>query len=253
MHQQALTTVAAVLQNDDPRIRSDHGPDARLAALRRRRVGGSALERLVPRWATAGRVRRATPPAGTSTSTTVAERLPLIGYDIGSNPKVKENGRRVARPGGQRRAHPGHRRPGTILGSGRVGWSARLFREAFEHYRDPRYAQALAMLGGGEETLWDGDISAEVARAVADRGATLTYATRHLPGYGLAILEAGSAAQPRGLSLYYGNAAGGYWAGPAEHRNVGLRPAGADRIWGTPRTGSRRTPTGPPTPSATTP
>jgi len=209
MHQQAMATVAAVLQNDDP----DYAPTT--AQMRDWLLyGGGELEDLLWNgWYRDGHGGESSPgySAGWNLNFyTVAERLPLIGYDVWSNPKTKKMADVLLDLAVNGRHTPDIGDSGSILGSGRVGWAARLFRAAFEQYGEPRYAQAMAMIGGGDETLWDRDISADVGKALAEHGETMSFRTRHLPGYGLAILEGGSTEHPRGLSLYYGNAAGGH-------------------------------------------
>ncbi len=98
---------------------------------------------------------------------------------------------------------------GGVLGSGRV-WSVPMLHLAWENYRDPKFAQALALLKSPRYAPYTPDRTAELAAAIKQHGAQLSNRTRNLGGMGLAILESGGPQTPRGVALYYGSPAGGH-------------------------------------------
>ncbi len=100
---------------------------------------------------------------------------------------------------------------GSIFGGGRAGWSAELFRAAWERYHDPRFAKALVAIGNPRPSLYQTDIRDQIAATAAAYDKPLVAGTRNLSQFGCAILES-HAEEPnqRGLSLYYGSAAGGH-------------------------------------------
>jgi hypothetical protein len=141
----------------------------------------------------------------------VAELLPMLGVDIWSNPKLKKMadiGLDLVVAG---IGTPSIGDSGGISGSGKVGWAAGIQGPAFMHYKDPRFAQALVQMGAAAETLFDSDFDPEeVAAAAKNAGGKLDSRTRNLGGYGLAVLESGTGANRRGVSMYYGHAGGGH-------------------------------------------
>ena len=141
----------------------------------------------------------------------IAQLLPKIGVDIWANPKVKKMadiGLDLYVAGTN---CPAIGDAGSIFGAGRVGWSAVLQGPAFEHYGDPRHAQALAILNARAEDLFATYYDqAEVDAVVAEVGEEMDYTTRNLGGYGLAVLESGEEGSRRGVSMYYGFSGGGH-------------------------------------------
>ena len=99
---------------------------------------------------------------------------------------------------------------GSILGGGKAGWNSRMFRWAWEQYGDPRFAKALMDMGNPGAGLFELDKSAEIAEAAKAHPGPVVKGTRNLSQFGCAILESPSESRPRGLSLYYGSAAGGH-------------------------------------------
>ncbi|GEM_PF-764627 len=141
----------------------------------------------------------------------IATLLPKLGVDIWANPKVKKMadiGLDLYVAGTN---CPSIGDAGSIQGAGRVGWSYVLQGPAFEHYGDPRHAQALAIMNARAEDLFETYYDpAEVDAVVAEVGEELDYRTRNLGGYGLGVLEAGEEGNRRGVSMYYGFAGGGH-------------------------------------------
>lgn len=141
----------------------------------------------------------------------IARLLPRLGVDIWSNPRLKK----MADIGldllvaGQFTPTIGD--VGSMLGTGKVGWTPKLQGQAFTRYGDPRHAQALAQMGLTQQDLFE-DIfdPAAVEAALAKHGRTWQATSRNLGGYGLAVLEGGEGDSKYGLSLYYGDAAGGH-------------------------------------------
>ncbi|MBU0610283.1 MAG: heparinase II/III family protein, partial [Armatimonadetes bacterium] len=111
---------------------------------------------------------------------------------------------------------------GAIGGAGKIAWSGTIQGPAFMHYGDPRFAKVLKLMGAQSETLWDNEFDPEkVDAVVAKEGTDLSYKTRNIGGYGLAILESGQGANRRGLSMYYGHAGGGH--GHADRLTIELQ------------------------------
>ncbi len=209
MHQQALARVAAVLGNDDPA----YAPTT--AQMRDWLLHGEGdIEQLLwngfYRDGHGGESSPGYSSGWCANFYEVAELLPLIGVDIWSNPKVKK----MADIGldltvaGQFTPDIGD--SGSIRGSQRVGWAVPVLRRALEHYRDPRHAKALKVLKAPEESLWEPSVAEASAAALAGDQTPLTWRSRVVGGYGLAVLEAGPSTDRRGLSIYYGHAGGGH-------------------------------------------
>lgn len=142
----------------------------------------------------------------------VAQLLPKLGVDIWSNPKLKKMADigldlRVAGEWG-----PDIGDCGGMKSGGPIGMWAGLQGPAFMHYRDPRHAQALVDMKANPTDLFDDYFDkAEVEKALAAGKPDMTQqTTRALGGYGVALLEAGQGDKRLGLSLYYGDAAGGH-------------------------------------------
>ncbi len=209
MHQQALTKVAIVLDNDDP----EQGPTTEQMRDWLLMGDGDVNYLLWNGFYRDGHGGESSP--GYSSGWCVnfyrmAELLPEIGADIWDNPKVKKMadiGIDLTVAG---EFCPSIGDSGSILGSRRVGWSAGLQGTAFRHYADPRHAQVLSLLGARTESLWEESIDDQVAAVVAETGTDLGLRTRDLGGYGLAVLEAGEAPDRRGVSMYYGHSGGGH-------------------------------------------
>ncbi len=109
---------------------------------------------------------------------------------------------------------------GNIFGGDKAGWSAQMFRLAWERFGDPRFAKALVAIGNPRASLYETDIRDEIAEAAAAYEKPLVGGTRNLSQFGLAILEGGTEEDPRGLALYSGSAAGGH--GHLDRLNIEL-------------------------------
>lgn len=99
---------------------------------------------------------------------------------------------------------------GSIFGGGRAGWDASMLRWAWEQYRDARFAKALMDIGNPAAGLYAPDTRAEIVEAAKAHPGPVVRGTRNLSQFGCAILESPSLSRMRGLSLYYGSAAGGH-------------------------------------------
>ena len=75
-------------------------------------------------------------------------------------------------------------------------------------------------IGNPRPSLYETDIRDEMAKAAAGYEKPLVGGTRNLSQFGVAILEGESTEEPRGLSLYYGSAAGGH--GHLDRLNIEL-------------------------------
>lgn len=103
---------------------------------------------------------------------------------------------------------------GGVKGAGKL-WNTAVFQEAWKRYHDPRYALALTRLGFQDRDVWADPLEDEIKGAVEryrqEHGTErLTFSSRNLGGYGLAVLERGSGDTKRAVSMYYGSAAGGH-------------------------------------------
>lgn len=210
MHQQALATVAVVTDNSDPA----QGPTKQQMTDWIMTGGGDSEYLLWDGFYRDGHGGESSPGYSSGWVTDyyqVAKLLPLLGVDIWSNPKLRKMadiGLDLTVAGIQ---CPSIGDAGSINGAGKVGWSAAIQGPAFEHTKDPRFAQALAQMKASSDSLFDSEFDAEeVAAAVAKAGTQMDFRTRNLGGYGLAILESGEGASRRGLSMYYGHAGGGH-------------------------------------------
>jgi hypothetical protein len=96
-------------------------------------------------------------------------------------------------------------------------WDARIFRRAFDVYRDARHARALIQLGTPARELYPKASEAELKRTESE-AADLGLVTRSLGGYGLAVLESGSADNRRAAAMYYGSQ--GAWHGHKDRLNI---------------------------------
>ncbi|MCD6362113.1 MAG: heparinase II/III family protein [Armatimonadetes bacterium] len=209
MHQRALTVTAIVLDNDDP----ERGPTTEQMRNWLMRGDGQIEDLLWNGFYRDGHGGESSPGYSSGWCTNfylTAELLPRIGADIWACPKVKKMadiGLDMAVTGV---FTPSIGDSGSIHGSRRIGWTRTVLDPAFRHYHDVRFAQALSIIGGKTETLWEDSIDDEVAAVVAEHGTQMQFRTRDLGGYGLAILEAGEDPDRRGVSMYYGHAGGGH-------------------------------------------
>ena len=209
-HQKTLCHLAIVLDNDDPEkgpttaemrewIMSGPGrvEDLLWNGFWREGLGGEASPSYSSGWC--------------HSFYEIAELLPRLGVDIWSNPKLKKMadiGLELTVAG---RFCPSIGDCGSPRGSGKVAWSASLQGPAFTHYKDPRHAKALSLMGASSKDLWRHLFDEEeVAEVVAREGTDLGLKTRNLGGYGVAILESGEGEHRRGVSMYYGDASGGH-------------------------------------------
>lgn len=210
MHQDALATVAIVLNNHD----AQRGPTTEEMCDWLLRGGGEMEDLLWNGFYRDGHGGESSP--GYSSGWCVhfyqtAALLERLGIDIWSNPKLKklaDIGLDLS-VGGEFAPSIGD--SGSLRGTRRLGWSRFLQGPAFRHYGDPRHAKALALLKAKDEDLWNDLVDEEgVAEVVAREGTDLGLSTRLLGGYGLAILESGEGEHRRGVSMYYGHAGGGH-------------------------------------------
>ncbi len=210
MHQRALATVAIVLDNDDP----DRGPTTAQMRDWIMSGGGDVEYVLWNGFYRDGHGGESSPGYSSGWCVNfyqIAELLPRLGVDIWSNPKVKKMadiGIDLTIAG---EFAPSIGDCGSILGAKRIGWSKVLQGPAFEHYKEPRYAKVLSIMGAKAEDLWEHYFDEEkVQQVVSKEGTDLGLKTRNLGGYGLAVLESGEAASRRGVCMYYGHAGGGH-------------------------------------------
>jgi hypothetical protein len=210
MHQQALATVAIVLDNQDPA----RGPTTREMADWIMTGPGDSEYLLWNGFYRDGHGGESSPGYSSGWVANyyqVARLLPRLGVDIWRNPKLKKMADIgldlwIADHNG-----PSIGDNGSIEGSGRIGWSPDIQGPAFAHYGDPRFARALKAMGARPDSLFATTFDqAQVEAAVARGGSDLGLKTRNLGGYGLAILESGDSPHKRGVCMYYGNAAGGH-------------------------------------------
>ncbi len=209
MHQSALATLALAWENTNPH----DGPTTAQLVDWILRGGGEVEELLWNGFYRDGHGGESSP--GYSSGWCVnfyklARLLDKLGVDIWSNAKLKK----MADVGIELAVcgiwTPSIGDSGNIFGSRRVGWTAALQGPAFRQYNDPLHAKVLHILGARTESLYEDGLDDRIAEAVKQHGSEIHLGTRHLPGYGLAILESNSKSRPRGVSLYYGNAAGGH-------------------------------------------
>lgn len=210
MHQQAMCNVAIAIDNDDPA----QGPTTKEMADWVMTGAGNSEYLLWNGFYRDGHGGESSPGYSSGWCENfyqVASLLPKLGVDIWANPKLKKMADIGLDLYVGETSCPSIGDAGTIFGAGRVGWSRTMQGRAFDHYKDPRHAQALAtMNAGGEdlfETYFDQD---EVDAAVAQVGTQMEYKTRNLGGYGLAVLESGGPGNRRGACMYYGHAGGGH-------------------------------------------
>lgn len=78
-------------------------------------------------------------------------------------------------------------------------------RTALEYVKDPRLAADLWAQPGGSGDLFAEPVEEILARLPAVTEPVETPASRHLPGYGLAVLQAGAPGQTAALALHYGS------------------------------------------------
>lgn len=210
MHQQALATLALVLDNQDEKL----GPTTKQMVDWIMTGKGDSEYLLWNGFYRDGHGGESSPGYSSGWNAnyyTVARLLPRLGLDIFANPKLKK----MADIGldlwiGDKNG-PSIGDTGSIGGAGRIGWSAGIQGPAFMHYGDPRFAQALKIMGAQPEGLFDTTFDAEkVDETVAKVGTDLGLKTRNLGGYGLAVLEGGEPPNRRGLCMYYGHAGGGH-------------------------------------------
>ncbi len=210
MHQQALSVVAIVLDNDD----AEKGPTTGQMRDWIMTGPGTTEYLLWNGFYRDGHGGESSPGYSSgwcSNFYSVARLLPKLGVEIWDNPKVKK-----LADIGLDMAIAGEWTPcigdsGNIFGSRYVGWSPQVLGAAFTHYKDPRYAQALTLRKASSESLFEDYFDEdEVAQVVAKVGTDMEFSTRNLGGYGLAILEAGQGEKRRGVSMYYGFAGGGH-------------------------------------------
>ncbi len=141
----------------------------------------------------------------------LADMLPRLGIEIWENPKLKKMA-----DIGLDMTVAGEWTPcigdcGGVMGAKRIAWSPTLQGRAFMHYGDVKYAKALGIMNATSRNLWEDLFDEEaVAKVIEKEGKELDWKTRSIGGYGLAILEAGSGDNRRGVSMYYGDATGGH-------------------------------------------
>ncbi len=210
MHQQAMCHVAIAIDNDDP----TRGPTTREMADWVMTGAGNSEYLLWNGFYRDGHGGESSPGYSAGWCENfyqVAALLPKLGVDIWANPKLKKMADIGLDLYVAETTAPSIGDSGTIFGGGRVGWSRTLQGRAFDHYKDPRHAQALATMKAGGEDLFETYFDQEqVDAVVADVGAQMEYKTRNLGGYGLAVLESGEPGRRRGACMYYGYAGGGH-------------------------------------------
>ncbi len=210
MHQRTACVLAIVMDNDDP----DFGPTT--AELREWLMAGAGrVEDLLWNgfWRD-GLGAESSPGYSSSWCRNfyeIADLLPRIGVQIWDNPKLKKMadiGIDLAVNG---RWGPDIGDCGSPAGGGPIGRGTGLLGRAFTRYGEPRHAQLLAAQHATSRDLFADLFDEEaVARAVEEHGTDFALPTRAIGGYGLAILEAGAGDNRRGLSMYFGSAAGGH-------------------------------------------
>lgn len=210
MHQRTLCTLAMVLDNDDP----EQGPTTEEMRAWLMSGPGRVEDLLWNGFWRDGMGAESSPSYSSGWVRNfyeIAHLLPRIGVDIWGNPKLRKMadiGLDMAVNG---RWGPDIGDSGGPGGGGPIGRWPEVLGQAFTQYGDPRHAQLLAAQNATSRDLFEDWFDEEaVARAVEEHGAQIDYRTRDLGGYGLAILEAGAGENARGLSLYYGSAAGGH-------------------------------------------
>ncbi|MBI3923681.1 MAG: heparinase II/III family protein [Armatimonadetes bacterium] len=210
MHQTTMCYLAIVLNNDDP----SKGPTTKEMRDWLMSGGGRVEDLLWNGFHREGIGAESSPGYSSGWCVyfyEIADLLPRIGVDIWKNPKLKKMadiGLDLTVAG---KFSPDLGDSGGLQGSGPVAWAAELQGRGFAHYKDPRFAKALALMGAKPHTLWEDYFDEEeVARVVAKEGKELGLKTRNLGGYGLAVLESGKEPNRRAVSLYYGDASGGH-------------------------------------------
>ncbi len=208
MHQNAMCKAAIVLDNEDP----EYGPTKAECGKWIMTGGGGTEYLLWNGFYRDGHGGESSPGYSSGWSInfyTVANLLPKLGVRIWDVPKMKkmaDTGPDMAVAG---ITTPSIGDCGTIFGAGRVGWTAALQGPAFMHYKDPRHAAILKTIKAKSVRLFE-DLFDEEAVAQAAEGVELEFKTRHLGGYGLAILESREKENPRGACMYYGFSGGGH-------------------------------------------
>jgi len=218
MHQKTLAQIAIVLDNRHPQ----RGPTTQQMAEWLMHGGGRLEDLLWNGFHREGMGAEAAPGYSIGWGSyfyEVADLLPRLGLDIWRHPKL----RKMADIGpnlivaGQ--FCPSIGDSGSSTGSGPVGLSPALQGRAFRHYKDPIFARWLEKIGASSHSLFESYFEeAKYNQALSTAPPLPELRTRDLGGYGLAILEAGTGSQRRGLSLYYGDASGGH--GHADRLNI---------------------------------
>lgn len=210
MHQESLATLALVLDNQDEKL----GPTTKQMVDWVMTGAGDSEYLLWNGFYRDGHGGESSPGYSSGWNAhyyNIARLLPRLGVDIFSNPKLKKMADIgldlwIADKNG-----PSIGDTGSIKGAGRIGWSPVIQGTAFMQYGDPRFAQALKIMGAKAEGLFDTTFDeAKMEAVVAREGTDLGLTSRNLGGYGLAILESGEANSRRGLAMYYGHAGGGH-------------------------------------------
>lgn len=210
MHQKTLSELAIVLSNDDPA----RGPTT--ADMRKWLMSGPGrVEDLLWNGFWREGLGGESSPGYASGWCLyfyeMAALLPRLGEDIWANPKLKKMadiGLDMTVIGSM---CPSIGDCGSNVGTGKVAWTPELQGPAFMHYGDPRHAQALAIMGASSQSLFEELFDEQQVKAtLAKVGPKMTWQSRNLGGYGLALLERGQGENARALSLYYGDAAGGH-------------------------------------------
>lgn len=210
MHQRTLCTLAIVLDNEDP----ERGPTT--TQMREWLMSGPGrVEDLLWNGFWRDGLGAESAPGYSSgwcvNFYEIADLLPRLGVEIWDNPKLKKMADVGIDTAVNGRWGPDIGDCGGAKGGGPVARTPALQGRAFTRYGDVRFAKLLAQIGATSRDLFEEHFDeAAVARVVEEHGSELDYHTRDLGGYGLAILEAGEDDHRRGLSLYYGSAAGGH-------------------------------------------
>ena len=208
-HQRALAVVAVVWGDDDPA----HGitTAAMLEWLMR---GRGSLESMVWNDLYAdGFPNEASPGYSSAVSHKVweiARILERCGHDLFESPRFLATAQVWLDLTLCGRQQPAIGDYGSIMGGGRAGWNIEVLRWAWERYRLPRLAKAAMSMGNPAPGLYDPDLRAAIAAAAAAHPGPVVAGTRNLSQFGCALLESPHTGAPRGLSLYYGSAAGGH-------------------------------------------
>ncbi len=136
--------------------------------------------------------------------TTLATLLKLNGTDIFREPRFKGLFDWPLEMVCAGRFTPALGDSGNFSNVGRL-WRAEALRAAFEAYGDPVYARALLTISpeGGKDIL-SKDIKADLEAASARLDGEIGYDSRHLAGYGLAILQNRRPEAPIAAALFYG-------------------------------------------------